>query len=84
MVIFFVYMKVFAKHFELANNFFRYLHFEPKRHTRVSANKMNSANMEIPTAAELRKLRVVDLRKKLQSLELTQQGERRHGVRRAP
>ena len=39
-------------------------------------NKMNSANMEIPTAAELRKLRVVDLRKKLQSLELTQQGER--------
>ena len=47
-------------------------------------NKMNSANMEIPTAAELRKLRVVDLRKKLQSLELTQQGERRHGVRRAP
>ena len=39
-------------------------------------NMMNSANMEVPTAAELRKLRVVDLRKKLQSLELTQQGER--------
>ena len=31
-------------------------------------NMMNSANMEVPTAAELRKLRVVDLRKELQSL----------------
>ena len=31
-------------------------------------NMMNSANMEVPTAAELRKLRVVDLQKELQSL----------------
>ena len=30
---------------------------------------------EVPTAAQLRKLRVVDLRKKLQKLELTQSGK---------
>ena len=32
-------------------------------------------DVEVPTAAQLRKLRVVDLRKRLQSLELTQSGE---------
>ena len=34
-----------------------------------------AVSMEVPTATQLRKLRVVDLRKRLQSLELTQSGE---------
>ena len=33
---------------------------------------------EVPTAPQLRKLRVVDLRKKLQKLELTQSGKVLH------
>ena len=37
---------------------------------------MDVAEGEVPTAAKLRKLRVVELRKRLQSLELPQSGGR--------
>ena len=42
---------------------------------------MEVAVGDVPSAAQLRKLRVVDLRKKLQGLELTQSGERLFNMR---
>ena len=45
------------------------------RAVRVDVSVRVTMDVEVPTAAELRKLRVVDLRKRLQSLELTQSGE---------